>query len=91
MCRESGTHGSEGAGRSDASCLPDGAYGGQVRNGERSTLVIYYGTAHKREAPDSDGQDGDEPGTYRILKSYAVVNSDQIDNLPDQFTPKEEL
>ena len=67
-----------------------GAYGGQVRKGERSTLVIYYGTAHKREAPDGDGQDGDEPGTYRFLKSYAVFNSDQIDNLPDQFTPKEE-
>ncbi|MEZ5933238.1 MAG: ArdC family protein [Alphaproteobacteria bacterium] len=29
-----------------------GAYGAQVRKGERSTLVIYYGTAHKREAPD---------------------------------------
>ena len=67
-----------------------GAYGGQVRKGERSTLVIYYGTAHRREAPDGDAQDGNEPGTYRFLKSYAVFNSDQIDGLPDQFTPKEE-
>ena len=63
----------------------------QVRKGERSTLVIYYGTAHKREAPDDDGQDGDEVRNLSLSSSPTrVFNGDQIDGLPDQFTPKEE-
>jgi antirestriction protein ArdC len=62
-------------------------YGGQVRKGERSTLVVYYGSAQSRQAPKEEADDEAEPGTYRFLKGYAAFNVDQIENLPDRFTP----
>ena len=60
--------------------------GGSVRKGERSSTVVYYGQAPKKGEPaePSDGEDG---GTYRFLKGYAVFNSDQIDDLPERFHP----
>jgi len=64
-------------------------YGGQVRKGERSTLVIYYGTARSRHAPKGEAVDDAEGDTYRFLKGYSVFNSDQIDGLPDRFAPAE--
>ena len=60
------------------------AYGGQVRKGERSTLVVYYGTARARNAPEDNDAE-----TYRFLKAYAVFNSDQIEGLPNRFRPSE--
>lgn len=65
------------------------AYGGQVRKGERSTLVIYYGTARSRHASKGEASDDAEPGSYRFLKGYSVFNGSQIDGLPDRFTPVE--
>lgn len=60
--------------------------GGSVRKDERSSTVVYYGQAPKKGEPaePSDGEDG---GTYRFLKGYAVFNSDQIDDLPERFHP----
>lgn len=65
-------------------------YGGQVRKGERSTLVVYYGTTRSHQATQDDAhEEAEEPSTYRFLKGYAAFNADQIENLPDRFTPAE--
>ena len=71
-----------------------------VRKGERSSVVVYYGTAKTRAAegggdadrPGSDkGDDGDgDGGAYRFLKSYRVFNAAQIDGLDARFHPEPE-
>ena len=69
--------------------------GAHVRKGERSSLVVYYGTARARGAeaaagdggegvPDGDGEGG---GAYRFVKSYRVFNAAQIDGLEPRFHP----
>lgn len=65
--------------------------GGSVRKGERSAIVVYYGTADRskpdREAdPETDDGAG-EDRVIRFQKSYRVFNANQIDGLPDRFTP----
>ena len=60
--------------------------GGSVRKGERSSTVVYYGQAPKKDEP-AEQSDGEEGSTYRFLKGYAVFNSDQIDDLPERFHP----
>jgi len=66
--------------------------GGCVRKGERSSMVVYYGTAPKKgEAVDTDSSDDTgEGGHYRFLKGYHVFNCNQIDGLPERFHPVEE-
>lgn len=59
--------------------------GGQVRKGEGSTAVVYYGTATKRD-DDTKPADQDEASQYRFLKSFSVFNAAQIDNLPERYT-----
>lgn len=73
--------------------------GAGVRKGEKSSLVVYYGTANAKGAEDGEanpaggrsrsddagGQDGD--GSYRFLKSYRVFNADQIDGLDETYHP----
>ena len=61
--------------------------GGSVRKGERSSTVIYYGTAPKKGDAVAEGGDGAEGGMYRFLKGYAVFNASQIDGLPEHFHP----
>ena len=61
-------------------------FGGCVRRGERSTTVIYYGTASKKGDP-VEQSDGEDDGTYRFLKGYHVFNAAQIDGLPERFHP----
>ena len=68
-----------------------------VRKGERSSVVVYYGTARakgedgdaeqdrSRSDEGSDGQD-----SYRFLKSYRVFNATQIDGLDPHFHPEPE-
>jgi antirestriction protein ArdC len=56
-------------------------YGGQVRKGEKSTMVVYYGQSEKENA------DTGEKEAYRFLKSFSVFNADQIDDLPAKFHP----
>lgn len=56
------------------------ALGGQVRKGETSTLVVYYGEASRPDDAD------DEQPARRFLKSYNVFNVQQIDGLPEAFT-----
>ena len=61
--------------------------GGMVRKGEKSSLVVKYGTFEaKEEAPEGDS----EAKTRGYLKAYRVFNVQQIDGLEDQFpTPDE--
>ncbi|MGR3435778.1 MAG: ArdC family protein [Shimia sp.] len=66
-----------------------------VRKGERSSVVVYYGTARAKGAeadqdrPQSnEGVDGQD--SYRFLKSYRVFNAAQIDGLDARFHPETE-
>ncbi|TJV87715.1 MAG: DUF1738 domain-containing protein [Mesorhizobium sp.] len=60
--------------------------GGQVRKGEKGTLVVKYGTFTPKERED------DEDRLIPYLKGYTVFNVEQIENLPDRFaSPAEEL
>ena len=72
--------------------------GGHVRKGEKSSLVVYYGTAgSKADASESgsNGQSaddrGDEGGQYRFLKSYRVFSANQIDGLDAAFYPEPDV
>ena len=73
-----------------------------VRKGERSSVVVYYGTAQAKEASDDqigiasggdrsrsdEGSEGQDG--YRFLKSYRVFNAAQIDGLESRFHPEPE-
>jgi antirestriction protein ArdC len=65
--------------------------GAAVRKGEKSTPVVYYGTARKSATDDADADrdDADEPGggAYRFLRVFAAFNAEQIDGLPGRFFP----
>lgn len=62
-------------------------HGGSVRKGERSSTVVYYGSAPKKSDAAAEGGDGEEGGMYRFLKGYAVFNAAQVDGLPEHFHP----
>lgn len=61
------------------------ALGGQVREGERSQIAIFYKSYSKTVESPLTGDATDE--LRRVLRSYAVFNGDQIDGLPDHFRP----
>lgn len=61
------------------------ALGGQVRKGEKSTIAIFYKT-YAKEIEGESGEDDTE--TRRVLKAYAVFNSEQCDGLPEMYYPK---
>ena len=59
--------------------------GGQVRQGERATLVVFWKQAR---AEQRDPQTGDL--TVRqppVLRYYRVFNAAQVDRLPERFSP----
>jgi antirestriction protein ArdC len=62
------------------------ALGGNVRKGEKGTTVVYA----DRFTPDDERQraerDGDEPYAIPFLKRFTVFNTDQCENLPEEFT-----
>ncbi|CAN7752989.1 ArdC family protein [Mesorhizobium sp. LjNodule214] len=61
-------------------------FGGQVRKGEKGTLVVKYGTFTPKDHED------DEHRAIPYLKGYTVFNIEQIENMPDRFfSPAEEL
>lgn len=61
--------------------------GGMVRKGEKSSLVVKYGTF---EAKDEATEGDTESVTRGYLKAYRVFNVQQIDGLEDRFpTPDE--
>lgn len=59
--------------------------GGHVRRGEKSTLVVYAYLYTKTE--DDDAR---EPEEKRIpfFKAYSVFNAEQIEKLPERFSPR---
>lgn len=61
------------------------ALGGQVREGERAQIAIFYKSYSKTVESPVTGDATDE--MRRVLRSYAVFNADQIENLPDRFYP----
>lgn len=64
------------------------ALGGQVRKGEASTLVVYYGQSQDKREDASAGAEG-EGRSFRFLKGYPVFNVEQIDGLDPEFYPAE--
>jgi len=62
--------------------------GGQVRKGEHSTQVVYYGSMVKEDQEAG----GDEEGKKRVrfLRTFNVFNADQIDRLPQPYYAKQE-
>ena len=59
--------------------------GGQVRKGERSSLVVYAGAIERTEQTS----EGDEiERRIPFMKGYSVFNADQIDGLPAHFYAK---
>ena len=61
------------------------ALGGQVREGERSQIAIFYKSYSKTVESVVTGDATDE--MRRVLRSYAVFNCDQIDGLSPDFYP----
>src|SRR6195952_3484206 len=59
--------------------------GGQVREGERSQIAIFYKSSSKTAESPVTGDSSDE--MRRVLRSYAVFNCDQIDGLSPDFYP----
>lgn len=61
--------------------------GGQVRKGEKGSLVVYADTIRKTETNDK-GEDVET--AIPFMKGYTVFNAQQIDNLPTHFTTRTE-
>jgi antirestriction protein ArdC len=59
--------------------------GGQIRRGERSTLVIFWKQAERTERDPQTS----EPTIRQlpVLRYYRVFNAAQADNLPERFHP----
>ena len=67
--------------------------GACVRKGEKSSVVVYYGTGRTAARSDggTDGADESENATgYRFLKNYRVFNVEQIDGLDPEWYPEPE-
>jgi antirestriction protein ArdC len=60
-------------------------YGGQVRRGERGSVVVYADRFVKTVADAETGAESER--AIPFLKTYTVFNSEQIDGLPERFRP----
>ena len=59
--------------------------GAQVRKGERCAHIVFAKTAKKKET-DEFGDETEVP--LPVRRVYAVFNADQIDGLPEKYTPE---
>ncbi|MBE0580066.1 zincin-like metallopeptidase domain-containing protein [Devosia sp.] len=57
--------------------------GGNVRKGERGTLVVYAGTLTRTKMNEQTGEESERGIPF--LKSYSVFNADQIEGLPAKY------
>lgn len=57
--------------------------GGQVRKGEKSSVVVHAGTFTREQENTKTGETKEVEGRY--LKQYSVFNVDQIDGLPPHY------
>ena len=58
-------------------------YGGHVRKGEKSSLVVYADKIVKTEENAKTGEDMEK--VIPFLKGYNVFNAEQIEGLPEKF------
>lgn len=61
-----------------------GALGGQVRKGERGSLVVYANTFTKTETDEATGEEFERDVPF--MKGYTVFNVEQIEHLPAHYT-----
>jgi antirestriction protein ArdC len=57
--------------------------GGNVRKGEKGSLVVYANTITRTEADPNTGEETDRDIPF--LKGYTVFNVEQVENLPPRF------
>ena len=57
--------------------------GGNVREGERGTTVVYADRFMPEAERERADRDGDEPSAIPFLKRFNVFNTDQCEGLPD--------
>jgi antirestriction protein ArdC len=57
--------------------------GGQVRKGEKGSLVVYANTITKTETDETSGEDVEREIPF--MKGYTVFNAEQVDGLPAHF------
>lgn len=57
--------------------------GGQVRKGEKGSLVVYANTISKTEQDEATGEDLEREIPF--MKGYTVFNAEQVDGLPAHF------
>lgn len=57
--------------------------GGQVRKGEKGSLVVYANTITKTETDEASGED--VVREIPFMKGYIVFNAEQVDGLPAHF------
>jgi len=63
-----------------------GELGGQVRKGEHSTQVVYYGSMVKEDQDAAKDEGGRK--LVLFLRTFNVFNADQIDRLPQPYYAK---
>lgn len=59
-------------------------FGAKVRKGSKSTKILHYSI---REVERNDGSVDEIP----VARAYSVFNADQIDDLPDGFSPNSDI
>ncbi|MBA4174892.1 MAG: antirestriction protein, partial [Hyphomicrobium sp.] len=57
--------------------------GGQVRKGEKGSLVVYANTIKRTEQDEATGEDLEREIPF--MKGYTVFNAEQVDGLPAHF------
>ncbi len=57
--------------------------GGQVRKGEKGSLVVYANTITRTEQDEATGEDLEREIPF--MKGYTVFNAEQVDGLPAHF------
>jgi antirestriction protein ArdC len=57
--------------------------GGQVRKGEKGSLVVFANTITRTEQDEATGEDVEHSIPY--MKGYTVFNAEQVDGLPAHF------
>ena len=57
--------------------------GGQVRKGEKGSLVVYANTISRTETDEATGEEHERDIPF--MKSYTVFNAEQVDGLPAHF------
>ncbi len=59
------------------------ALGGQVRKGEKGSLVVYANTITRTETDEATGEEQERDIPF--MKGYTVFNAEQVDGLPPHF------